>query len=307
MALVKLFTHKDLDGEGCAILLGLEYGINNLEIERCSVYEVDEKVKDFIESEEFKTNNYSKVYITDISLKDKEIIELIDKEYNSLFVLIDHHSTALWLNEFDWCDIRLTHDNGLKACGTSLIAEYIQNSMEVNYQDNLKQLIEHIRAYDTWDWTRNGNETANDLNLLYRIKGYKYFYKKYTQDVIYIAYSYSLFNTSDLEVIVNEKEKCSKYIENRLKNVRYVTIQDMRAGVIFAEEYINDLAQEMYNTLDIDIAIVIDMGKERMSFRCKKDVPMLEYVQSIGGGGHPKSCGAPVNKVLIDDFISKIF
>ena len=60
MGKIKLFTHTDLDGVGCAILAYLAFGRENVDVEYCNYDDVDEKVETFIEQEElFKS--YDKV------------------------------------------------------------------------------------------------------------------------------------------------------------------------------------------------------------------------------------------------------
>ena len=48
--MVKLFTHTDLDGIGCAILAKLAFG-DNVNIEYCNYDNINESVKKFINGE----------------------------------------------------------------------------------------------------------------------------------------------------------------------------------------------------------------------------------------------------------------
>ena len=45
--MIKLFTHQDLDGIGCAILAQLTFG-KNVDITYCNYDEVDSLVKEYI-------------------------------------------------------------------------------------------------------------------------------------------------------------------------------------------------------------------------------------------------------------------
>jgi len=49
---VKLFTHTDLDGIGCAIVAKLAFP--DVNIEYCDYDNVNEKIKQYIETEEYK-------------------------------------------------------------------------------------------------------------------------------------------------------------------------------------------------------------------------------------------------------------
>ena len=46
---VKLFTHTDLDGIGCAVLAYLAFGKENVDVEYCNYDDIDNKVEVFME------------------------------------------------------------------------------------------------------------------------------------------------------------------------------------------------------------------------------------------------------------------
>jgi len=89
---VKLFTHTDLDGVSCGIIGKLAFP--EINIEYCDYDNVNDKIKQYIESEEYK--DYDTIFITDISVNE-EVAKLIDNVFTQEheFVLLDHHKTAL--------------------------------------------------------------------------------------------------------------------------------------------------------------------------------------------------------------------
>ena len=58
--MIKLFTHTDLDGIGCAILAMLAY---DAEIEYCNYDDINEKVEEFLNIAKLESGDM--VYITD--------------------------------------------------------------------------------------------------------------------------------------------------------------------------------------------------------------------------------------------------
>lgn len=48
---IKMFTHTDLDGVGCAILAYLTFGRENVDVEYCDYKDVDEKIEKSIKEE----------------------------------------------------------------------------------------------------------------------------------------------------------------------------------------------------------------------------------------------------------------
>ena len=47
---IKLFTHSDLDGVGCAILMKNVYRNDKIDIEYCDYGNVNDKIKEFLNS-----------------------------------------------------------------------------------------------------------------------------------------------------------------------------------------------------------------------------------------------------------------
>ena len=117
---IKLFTHTDLDGVGCAILAYLAFGKENVAVEYCDYDDIDLRVSQFF----IKGNpeKYDKVFITDISINENLAVAIDRYAKSGLWQLFDHHQTALELNKYDWCNVLVeaADGSGLKTCGTEL-------------------------------------------------------------------------------------------------------------------------------------------------------------------------------------------
>lgn len=111
---IKLFTHTDLDGVGCAILAYLAFGKENVTVEYCDYDDIDLRVSQFF----IKGNpgEYDKVFITDISINENLAVAIDRYSKSGLWRLFDHHQTALGLNKYDWCNVLIeaTDGSGLK-------------------------------------------------------------------------------------------------------------------------------------------------------------------------------------------------
>ena len=91
---IKMFTHTDIDGVGCAILAYLAFGRENVDVEYCDYSNVNDKVEDFFVNG--CAGEYDKVFITDISISN-ELAQAIDKyAVDGLWNLFDHHNTAIY-------------------------------------------------------------------------------------------------------------------------------------------------------------------------------------------------------------------
>ena len=90
--MIKLFTHTDLDGVGCAVLAKLAFN-DEVDIEYCNYDEINKKVEKYID------NNFSgECHITDISINDTLASRINEDRIGYQKIqLLDHHPTALEL------------------------------------------------------------------------------------------------------------------------------------------------------------------------------------------------------------------
>ena len=75
--MIKLFTHTDLDGVGCAILAKLAF--KDVDISYCNYDNINEEVKNFITDK----NDIDMCFITDVSIEE-EIAEYGYRYYNKM-------------------------------------------------------------------------------------------------------------------------------------------------------------------------------------------------------------------------------
>ena len=297
MSKVKLFTHNDLDGCGCEILLNLAFGPENVNSSRCGYYNIDDCVKEFINSNEY--NDYDKIFITDISICYELALKIDSYDISNKIKLIDHHQTAIKLNEFQWCNVVLS-DAGELSCGTSLLYKYLVSSQYLTASDTLFNFTETIKRYDTWLWSTKYNDiTPKRLNLLFAIYGADKFLDIYTNRLL--SDNFTLFEEIDNILLDMEESKIDKYVTNKSKSVvkQYIPIGQRvyHIAIVFAEQYINDLGEYIcLNNEDIDfVAIISDMRS--ISFRTRKDNINLgtDIAPYYNGGGHKQAAGATIS------------
>lgn len=175
---IKLFSHTDLDGIGCAILAYLAYGRENVDVEYCNYDDVDGKIREFYLCG--NPEEYDAIYITDISV-DEEVAAEIDSgvAVGQKWKLFDHHATALWLNQYEWCEVLVEDETGLKMSGTALFYNYLVLNgffdhyiMNDRVMNNICRFVDIVRDYDTWRWKELGEEgivckQVNDLFYIY--------------------------------------------------------------------------------------------------------------------------------------------
>jgi oligoribonuclease NrnB/cAMP/cGMP phosphodiesterase (DHH superfamily) len=307
---IKLFTHTDLDGVGCAILANIVSVVNNIdvEIEFCDYNNINNKVNDFLKV----INNYDKVFITDISVNE-EVTEKLDK-YNDKVVLLDHHKTANFLNKYKWAHvyetlvIDLEIDVYIKVCGAYLFLDYLIASdylKNFKFLDTLTDFVEVIREYDVWEWIEIDNILAKQLNDLLYILGRERFIEEFTEQLLNGKF---VINDKLNFLLELDQEKIDDYIENKNKNLIVRDIKGYNVGIVFAERYISELGSRLMELHpELDFVVIINIDKT-ISYRTNKNnIDLGEFAKIYGGGGHPQAAGSPVSDEVKNKIIDMLF
>lgn len=313
MIKIKLFTHTDLDGIGCAVLAYLAFGRENVDVEYCDYDNVDEKVEIFIEQEElFKS--YDKIYITDISVSEEvaNIIDILDCPPKKVR-LFDHHATALWLNQYAWCQVMVCAptDSYFKTSGTELFAMHLFNNEQFDQYDsntiaNIYRFVEIVRDYDTWRWKELGNDgiVCKQMNDLLHIYGREEFIE-YIIDSIYfdIDNVFPLICGTPLALLEQKQKDIDRYIEKKDKQL-FTQIDRFgnEYGVVFAEQYFSELGNRLCELHpELSYVAMIDISSGRISYRSIRDDVDLggTIAHSLGGGGHRKAAGSMFDADII--------
>lgn len=320
MSKIKLFTHIDLDGVGCAVLAYLAFGKENVDVDYCKYDDVDEKVEKFL-SNTSERREYDMVYITDISVED-ELAKAIDIYIpNDKVQLLDHHATALNLNKYDWCDVRVVMDIGLKTCGTELFYNWLDHSGYFDDavfdfpESNLTRFVEIVRDYDTWRWKELGDEglVCKQINDLLYIYGRDEFIQ-YIIDSLYFDKDdeFPLILGTPLALLEQKQKDIDRYVEKKDKQLMVNTDQFGYAyGVVFAEQYFSELGNRLCELHpELVYIAMIDISSGQVSYRSISDDIDLggTIAHSLGGGGHKKAAGSMFDgKSIRDSVIKQVF
>jgi uncharacterized protein len=302
---VKLFTHTDLDGVGCAIVARHIFG-DNVDVEYCDYNEINDKVSQFINSE---SQDYDMIFITDISVNEN-VAKEIEEHISDKTVLIDHHPTAKWLNKYKWATVEEfeesvdPNEEYVKSSGTSLFYDYLWRNYGLN-NELLFELAEKIRRYDTWEWSTKYNDVhAKQLNDLLYIVGRNNFVNRFAND--------PSIKLRDNEVfLLNiEQDRINNYIKKKAEELKRVNILNYKVGVVFAEQYHSELGNELAKqNPDLDFIAIINMASNKVSYRgIKDDIDLGKDVAKVfGDGGHPKAAGSQFDEELTSELIKNIF
>ena len=308
---IKLFTHTDLDGIGCAILMKNVYKNNEVDIEYCDYGNVNDKVEEFLLlNEDF---NFDKVFITDISVNEsiadwiQTKIEL-NKTYDK-FILLDHHKTADWLNKYNWVKVEENSEYlERKTSGTQMLHEWlISNNSEYikNNWFNSKEFISMVNNYDTWYWKELEDVKPKQLNDLLYIYGRD----KFIDKILYELDNCLLhFHSTDDLLLKLRQEDIDRYIEKKNKSIIKIELKGLNIGVVFAENYISETGNKLCElNKDLDLVALVNMDYS-ISYRTTKDnIDVSELAKIFDGGGHKKASGSQIDDYMKNSVIEELF
>lgn len=303
---VKLITHTDFDGVGCAILAKHVFGEDNVSVVYCDYSDMPNVVKPAVEAGLL----YDRVFITDLNLP-QDLVEYIDDTNESGHILLfDHHIQSLPYNNLSWVTAAEINAVGDKTCGTELFYSYLKN----NYDDfrhslTLQQFVRYVTYYDTWVWQNNGadGDMAKKLNDLLYIYGRDSFIYKMLNYLSKSNVKYSLSSIDEVVLSIRDRE-IQDYIDAKDKQLKIVKVAEYTVGVVFAERFTSQLGNELCRRhSEIEFVAMICPEYNSVSFRTVKDIDLSEFAARYGGGGHKSAAGMQIDTDKLDNFVKDIF
>lgn len=303
MKKIKCFTHNDMDGVMCYYLLRHVYGKENVDVSYCNYNNINPSLYSFIHSKEI--DNYDKVFITDISIKDT-MCKWIDRDYSNKVVLIDHHigESTTHLNNYSWCTREGEKLDKNEQCSATWLL-YNRISGKNKTLDYLVHLVDY---YDTYLWKKTNTIKSKLLNDLLYIIGKEDWIEEIDKQVV-LDKGFEFTDLHNYLFELREREY-KHFLESCNLSIRKGTWRKYKVGVVFASKFISELGNDLATmNPELDFIIMINFQSSSVSIRgIKENIHLGDIAQIIGGyiyssgGGHPMASGIALN----DDFIKKI-
>ncbi|MBM7693843.1 oligoribonuclease NrnB/cAMP/cGMP phosphodiesterase (DHH superfamily) [Peribacillus deserti] len=298
-----LLTHNDLDGVGCGILAKLAFG-DKVEVRYNSISSLNRQVEHFLEK-----NDLSQILmITDLSVNEKNeegIEEFISR--GGKVTLIDHHITAIHLNQYDWGYVAVEDDEGRPASATSLLYTYLIKQGFLAPSKAADEFVELVRLYDTWEWDRLSIQDAKRLNDLFFMFSIEEFEEK-----MFARLSKSeefTFDELEMKLLDIEENKIDRYIRRKKREVYQTFIEGECAGIVHAESYHSELGNELMKEFShLDYIAIVMVGGKRISLRTTHDhIDVSKVAARYQGGGHQKASGCNLTQEGFSIFVEQPF
>lgn len=300
---INLFTHTDLDGVGCSILMHIHASDDPrtlLYAHYCDYEDINESVNSFLdllnlaEEENYQAPLFRDIYITDISVNEdtaKRLDEL-DKQNPSIAVhLIDHHRTAEWLNKYSWAYV----NSNPEVCGTTLLYD----DLFAPENNALDEFVNAVCLYDTWRFNPHDLSLSKQLNYLLNLFGTDEFALYCLGRIMTGGTINRCFTlTDDVWTMTYCRDRQIKeYVKDRVDNANPILFDGLACVGVCASQYVSQVGNGLVNEYPTAMfAVVIDLEKQTVHLRGGDRSPDLGAIaKRFGGGGHPKAAAFKFN------------
>ena len=269
------FTHTDLDGYGCAVLLQ-RAGITTPERTKFVSY-------NDLKTEIVNVPKESAIIITDLSA-NQQVMRMFSRFKHVVY--LDHHTTTEWIAQTRANDPKMDIIVDTEYCATSITARWLKRR-GIRVEERFVKLV---NDHDLW---KNEMPDSDRLNILTSLKG---------QD--FVPY---MVNMDVEDALKRNAEDIDRKLEERadyVANTKAIVSDDNKQCVAFAEKY-QSYVGDYWIKQGYDPVFIINLRCARVSVRTK-NINAAKLCQQNGGGGHVCAAGFPMNDYMVEA-MSKAF
>jgi len=207
----------------------------------------------------------------------------------------DHHRwRPEWVEKLSSLGAKMYIDTA--TCGAGVVAKYAPGELDAEPDEFISRLVKATCAADLWKWD---DPLAPKLyRVVDRYRGSKG--DKWKRTILRGFWEGS-FWWPELDEALNEYlEKEFTGFNDALRNVVIATIRDCRVVFVLKRPgppNASILGNSLLDRYSADIAVIIRRKGRGLSLR-SRSVNVREIAARLGGGGHPRAAGAPLNMPL---------
>jgi oligoribonuclease NrnB/cAMP/cGMP phosphodiesterase (DHH superfamily) len=241
-----------------------------------------------------------KIVISDLG-PNVSTVELIALELRKL---VEQGSKVEWYDHHRWEAewIRIVRESGAKIyidntlCAAAVIAKYAPNELNVEVDSFSEQLARITCAADLWTWSEYM------AGWLYRVVERYHGGRgdKWRRMIVKGFYEGSLWWPDLQEALEEYVRREFKGFKQALAKTSLVTVDDCKiVGTLKppGPPAASIVAAGLLSRYSADIAVIVRRRGKGLSLR-SRTVNVREVAVKLGGGGHPRAAGAPLNMPL---------
>lgn len=298
MKKILLISHvADEDGITPVILAKLVY--KKIDTILVNVGEADQNLLENIDK-------YDLIYITDLSISEDTAQKINEnKEYRNKIKIFDHHASALYLNKYKFAKV-VVETKTRKESGTSIFYRHLLriSNNKILRKKSTKGLVNQVRIIDTYDFKKEKDKEAINLDHLFAILGRKNYIEYFTK---YIKENDNFKYTEKEKFLIKlEKDRVDNYLKQKEKEIIFAKVDGYNVGIVYAESNRSILGHHILEKHNVDFAIIINISKS-ISFRGEGKVDLSIYAGKYNGGGHKNASGCPLPENILKDITKQIF
>lgn len=306
---ILLITHTDMDGANVIVMNQM---FDNVEYRNCS----NNNMSYVIRKNVCEDNDYDSIIVVDISCT-KEDAELINLSPNKRkLVLLDHHSTALYLNEYDWAIVEpnLVEDSfrasyyesieGGHSSGTSLLYDFLDyqgHTERVKNKALLEEYVHNVAMYDTWDWNDlfDKKKEPKELEDVFEMYGIDMFQRLMSEK---IKKGEKLVGIEEKTLLEEFKVKEQEYVDEVSKSFKegVVNIGGKEYSFVMSvsDSYLGPVFERMKESFEDSDLHIVNYGSGVSIRTTRDDIHVGNLASNFGGGGHAGAGGVRIDKEL---------
>lgn len=294
----KIFSHNDLDGYSINVIA--RYYNLKVDIKNINNKLVDSELLRFFESPEYL--KYKKVFLCDI-YPSPEMAEYIDKNIDN-FVLLDHHQTGEFLNQYSWATVKSKIGNK-STCATELFYNYLIEKRIAKKNDLIDIYVESVRLFDTGDYMRyeyDNKYVPQELSTLFFI-----YFRNYWRHMVPNLKKDYILSYGDKDVTTNMLTKIQMYSKQKQNELFFMNFEGIKTGVFFIEEslYISKVLSDIHILYpEIKMFMFVNVPNT-ISLRSFGEINVSKIAEKYGGGGHEMAAGFPCNINLLKNILEE--
>lgn len=273
-------THCDLDGSVAAVIVK-RYYVGCLTHRTTYGRTYAESTLRYIDCIRHKIDGIVFTDFSPIDFKDE-----LDR-LNIPYIILDHHESALYMN-----DPKIGHIVNTKFCGAKLA--YLYYSKTAKELDCLGELVELTNDYDMWIHADRRSKYLNTVHWTY-----------YDFDAFYERFKYGFNGFTD-----NEKKELLKHSEQFKQMWENMPMTDLphNGCICYADMFFSDLGLKLESE-GYKWFIIFNEQSQKVHLRSSTD--KIDFAKICSeelhrGGGHSKSASCDCSKDELESLCTRI-